>query len=78
MTTLMRSTLTPILVGSAAGLLLTVVAGRLLSSLLFAVSANDPAALAASAATLVATALLAAWLPARRAQQIDIMRTLQR
>lgn len=77
-TTLMRSTLTPILVGSAAGLLLTVVAGRLLSSLLFAVSANDPAALAASAATLVATALLAAWLPARRAQQIDIMRTLQR
>ncbi len=78
MTTLMRSTLTPILIGSGLGLLLAVAAGRVLSSLLFAVSATDPVALTAAAVTLISAALLAAWLPARRAQRVDISRTLQR
>ena len=42
------------------------------------VSASAPVALATAAATLISAALLAAWLPARRAQRIDVMRTLQR
>lgn len=77
MATLMRSTLPAILAGTLIGLGLTVVAGGLLSSVLYAVSANDPVALTFAAAVLVSAALLAAWIPARRAQRIDISRTLQ-
>lgn len=77
MTRLMRSTLPPIIVGTLAGLGLTVAAGKLLSSVLYAVSASDPLALTTAAAVLVAAALLAAWIPARSAQRIDISRTLQ-
>jgi len=40
-------------------------------NLLFGLSPTDPAAFAIAAATLVATALLAACLPARRASLID-------
>lgn len=77
MATLMRSTLPAILAGTLIGLGLTVVAGELLSSVLYAVSANDPVALTFAAGVLVSAALLAAWIPARRAQRIDISRTLQ-
>jgi predicted permease len=44
---------------------------RVLQSLLFGVSARDPMTFAAVAALLGAVALLASWLPARRAARVD-------
>lgn len=48
-----------------------------LRSLLFGVSATDPAVLAAGAAVLMAAALLASWIPARRAARMDPARALR-
>jgi predicted permease len=63
--------LRPVVVGAAAGLILAVAASRLLQSLLFDVSALDPLTLLGAALVLVATATVAAWLPARRASVVD-------
>ncbi|MFL6528267.1 MAG: ABC transporter permease [Chthoniobacterales bacterium] len=46
-------------------------ATRLLSSLLFGVSANDPLTFAAIVVLISAVAFIAAWLPARRAASVD-------
>jgi len=50
---------------------------RLLSSALYEVSPSDPATFAAVALVLAASALLACWLPARRAARIDPMSALR-
>lgn len=57
-------------VGVAIGLLLSLAVGRLLGSLLYEVSANDPLVLASAPLLLIAAALLAAYLPARRATRV--------
>jgi putative ABC transport system permease protein len=57
--------------GVAIGLAAAAVLARLLSSLLFSVSSNDPITLAAVAILLVAVALLACYIPARRALRVD-------
>lgn len=57
--------------GTAAGLVAALALTRYLESLLYEVSATDPAVLLAAAGVLAAIALAAAWLPARRATQID-------
>jgi ABC-type antimicrobial peptide transport system permease subunit len=44
---------------------------RLISSLLFGVSASDPLTFAIVAALLFAVALLACYIPARRAAKVD-------
>ena len=44
---------------------------RLMESLLFGVTARDPAVLSAAAVVLCLVALLAVWLPARNASRID-------
>lgn len=59
------------LAGVALGTLLSVALTRLLSSLLFRISATDPATFAGAAALLTALALLASWVPARRALRVD-------
>ena len=56
--------------GVAAGFLLTLVASRLASSLLFGISATDPLTYAAVGATLATVALLACYVPARRAASV--------
>jgi putative ABC transport system permease protein len=53
--------------GTAGSLALT----RLMKSLLFQVSANDPLTLTAVALLLVAVALVASYIPARRATRVD-------
>jgi len=50
---------------------------RLLESLLFGVSARDPMVFFAVPAMLGAVALLAVWLPARRASQVNPMDSLR-
>lgn len=57
--------------GIAVGALGAFVAGRLLRAELYEVGTADPAVFASVAAVLVAVALLACWLPARRAMRID-------
>lgn len=61
------------LVGVAGALALS----RLLASQLFQVSPTDPVALIAACALLLAVALIAAYLPARRATRIDPARALR-
>jgi putative ABC transport system permease protein len=62
-----------IVVGVAGALL----SGRLVASQLFAVTRSDPATLGAVAAVLVAVALLACAVPARRAARIDPLDALR-
>jgi predicted permease len=69
----MALVLTGLAIGLVGGLLVT----RLMSSLLFHVAPRDPFALAAGAATLVLVSLLACYLPARRAAQVDPMIALR-
>ena len=57
--------------GAIVGLALSVVTGRLISSMLFEVSPTDVATMAGATAILVSVAILSALLPARRAAAVD-------
>jgi ABC-type antimicrobial peptide transport system permease subunit len=59
------------LVGLAIGLGAAFGIARLITTLLFGVSARDPLVFTAVPALLAAVALLAVWLPARRASSVD-------
>jgi len=62
-----------ILIGLAGALALS----RLITTLLFGVYSNDPVSFAGIAALLALVAFLAAWLPARRATQVDPLAALR-
>jgi len=66
-----------LLIGSAIGLAGALVLTQLLSGLLFGVSARDPITLAAIVSILAAVALLACYLPARRAMKLDPLDALR-
>jgi putative ABC transport system permease protein len=70
----LRLAVAGIVVGLAAAAALT----RVLTSLLFDVHPTDPVTFVAVAFTLSAVTLLAAYFPARRATQVDPVRTLRR
>jgi ABC-type antimicrobial peptide transport system permease subunit len=57
--------------GLVVGFVVAVAGSRLLTALLYDVSATDPATYSIVAALLLAVALLACWLPARRAARLD-------
>jgi len=59
------------MVGVAAGAAAAVVATRVLRNMLYGVAPGDPSVLAIVAVLLVAIALVASWLPARRAAAVD-------
>lgn len=59
------------LAGVLVGLAAALVGGRFIESLLYGVSPRDPAVFAATAVTLFGVALLACWLPARRAARVS-------
>ncbi|MDQ3200088.1 MAG: FtsX-like permease family protein, partial [Verrucomicrobiota bacterium] len=63
--------------GVFLGLLLAAGTGKLLSGLLYEVGALDPVAFTMAPAVLVVAALLATWLPARRATRISPMAALR-
>jgi predicted permease len=60
-------------VGAALGLAGALALSRLMKTMLFETSASDPWTFATTAAVLALAALLAAWLPARRAMRVDPM-----
>ena len=57
--------------GIVVGLVLVIVAARFLRSFLFEISPMDPLTLAGASAILIAFALLASWIPARRAARVN-------
>ncbi|TMA72592.1 MAG: FtsX-like permease family protein [Deltaproteobacteria bacterium] len=59
------------LAGVAVGLAGALAGTRVLASLVYRVSTTDPLTLASTAAVLVISALLASWIPARRATRVD-------
>lgn len=69
--------LVPVFVGLAAGLTGAFVAGRLLRSLLYGITAGDPVTLAASAAVLAGVAATAIALPAYRLTGVDAASVLR-
>ncbi len=69
--------LRPTLLGLGVGLALALALGRVAQSLLFQVSPNDPWVLATVAAVLLLVALLASFLPARRASRVDPVAALR-
>ena len=63
--------------GVVAGSLIALAAARLIRGLLFEVSATDPLTFVAVAGGLLAVALLASYIPARRATRVDPMIALR-
>jgi ABC-type lipoprotein release transport system permease subunit len=63
--------------GSVLGLAAAMGLSRWISSLLFEVTALDPATYAASAIVVSAAALMASYVPARRASSVDPMESLR-
>ena len=66
-----RQGMTPVLIGVVVGVGAALLLTRLMSSLLFGVSATDPATYAGVALFLAGVALAASWLPARRATRVQ-------
>jgi len=69
--------LTLALAGIGIGLIAALALTRVMTSLLFGVTATDPRTFAAVSLLLVAVALLACWIPARRAMRVDPLISLR-
>jgi putative ABC transport system permease protein len=64
-------------IGAAAGLALSLALTRLISGMLFGVGAKDPLTFASVSLLLAGVALLACYIPARRAARVDPMVALR-
>jgi ABC-type antimicrobial peptide transport system permease subunit len=66
-----------VLPGVAVGIVGGLALSRLLRGMLYGVSAADPVTFVAVAMLLTGVALVAAWLPARRATRVDPMSAIR-
>jgi putative ABC transport system permease protein len=73
----MRQAVIVVVTGLVIGLAGSLVLTRLIASLLFGVGATDPATFAIVAALLLATALIACFVPARRALRVHPSQVLR-
>ncbi|MGA9247116.1 MAG: ABC transporter permease [Candidatus Acidiferrales bacterium] len=74
---ILREILGMLAAGLAVGLIAAYAVGRLIESQLFGVKASDPLVFVIAAVLLVAVALLAGWLPSRKAAGVDPMVALR-
>jgi predicted permease len=74
---MLRGAMTSVLTGAAIGIAGSLAAMRFLTSFLFDVRPLDPAAFAAAAGVLIGVALVAAYVPARRATRVDPLASLR-
>jgi predicted permease len=73
----LRGGLTLVLIGVVTGLLASLAATRTASTLLFGLKPNDPLTIALATLLLIVVALVACWIPARRATRVDPLRALR-
>jgi predicted permease len=74
---ILKQAMRPVILGLVIGLILCAAASRLMSVMLYGVSPLDPRTFGAVAVFLTAVALLACYLPARRATKVDPMEALR-
>jgi putative ABC transport system permease protein len=73
----LREALVMLAVGLTVGVLIALWAGRAASTMLFGLQPHDPATIAAAMALLAAVAVLASYVPARRAAGVEPMTALR-
>ena len=73
----LRQSLPPVMLGLGVGVVASLALGRVLSSLLFGVGAGDPLTIFTVIALLSAVAIVAAYIPAHRATQVDPITALR-
>ncbi len=76
-TMILRQGMAPVLAGLAAGVVASLFLGRLIAGLLFGIHAFDPLTFACVTLAVVIVALLACYIPARRAMRVDPMVALR-
>jgi predicted permease len=74
---ILREGIAMIVAGLLIGVLLALATGKIVSAILFEVSSTDPFAFTMSPVVLMTAALIATWLPARRATKISPMAALR-
>jgi predicted permease len=73
----LREAMSPVAIGAAIGLVAATAVANAIASLLFGVRPLDPSSLLAAPLLLTAAALLASYLPARRATRVDALVALR-
>ena len=74
---ILRQGMTPVAIGLFCGVAASLVASSLIRSLLYGVTASDPLTIASVTLVVLAIALLACYLPARRSMNVDPMVALR-
>jgi len=74
---ILREGMSLVVTGVVLGLSASLALGRVLSRMLFGLGAGDPLSLGGAAAILATVALLACYLPARRATRVDPLEALR-
>ena len=74
---MLRDATVPVAVGLVVGIGGAALATRLIESFLFQTTPTDAGTFAAVATTLAVAAVLAAWIPARRAARVDPVQALR-
>jgi predicted permease len=73
----MREVLALVAIGVVAGVPIALAGSRLISNMLFGVRGTDPASMVAAVGAMIAVAIVAGYLPARRASRIEPMAALR-
>jgi predicted permease len=74
---IVRQALRPVIIGVAIGVVACAAVSKIISAVLYGVSAHDPIAFVAAPMFLLFIALIACYLPARRAMRLDPMKILR-